>query len=677
MARSYADSNNLPVGLQESGPVDWKKQAYEVPGTKKPGQTGIWRNAYWKDVLDINSNSKFPKTLYESFQRGLSLSTDRPCFGIRPIDPKTGDFAKYYTWQTYAEVAKRITHVGSGLVHLGNEFGIAPRDSEGNGWRVGMWAHNRPEWQIVSKGLQSYSLVLVSVYDTLGEGTVEYCINHADIQVIFANPAHMPSILSLKKEGKIPGLKALICTEPLSGVPEPATKAVGAMRRGDMLKEWGRQVGLKVLGFDEIEALGAANPFPHIPPKPEDMVSICYTSGTTGNPKGAILTHASVTSAVLGNLHGGVNTAEDVALSFLPLSHIYERFIEEVTMCIGCPLGFACGDTLRLVEDMQILRPTVLVGVPRILNRLYQAVKSQTLEAPGVKGKLLNHVIDTKIHNLRTYNTVHHAVYDRLILRKVRAVLGGRIRMIGTGSAPVAPEVLDFLRVAFSCEIVEGYGQTESMGTTTRCYPGDYHAAGSTGPPQVCCEVKLLDVPDTSLSLVANCSYYHDEKNTKSTLDEEGWLHSGDVALIDAVGRVKIIDRIKNLVKLSQGEYVALEKIEGVYSMSTVIAQIYIHGDGLRDHIVAIIVPDPEKFAGKSHVAIYDWSNWSLDAIANKEKLRGFERVKAIHLTLEPFTIDNELLTPTMKVKRNIAAQYFRKQIDELYANDEKPKAKL
>ncbi|KAH8914104.1 acetyl-CoA synthetase-like protein [Atractiella rhizophila] len=165
-----------------------------------------------------------------------------------------------------------------------------------------------------------------------------------------------------------------------------------------MLKEWGRQVGLKMLGFDEVspvEALGAANPFPHIPPKPEDMVSICYTSGTTGTPKGAILTHASITSVVLGNLHGGIITAEDVALSFLPLSRIYEQFIEEFTMYWAKPLLL-----FPAQSSLDILGPTVLVGMPRILNQLYQAVKFQTLEAPGVKGKLLNHIIDKKIHNL-------------------------------------------------------------------------------------------------------------------------------------------------------------------------------------------------------------------------------------------------------------------------------------
>ncbi|KAH8917507.1 hypothetical protein BT69DRAFT_1339082 [Atractiella rhizophila] len=181
-----------------------------------------------------------------------------------------------------------------------------------------------------------------------------------------------------------------------------------------MLKEWGRQVGLKMLGFDEVspvEALGAANPFPHIPPKPEDMVSICYTSGTTGTPKGAILTHASITSVVLGNLHGGIITAEDVALSFLPLSRIYEQFIEEFTMYWAKPLllfpaqssldvrsytparqGHADPGSYRFGRHASYLEPVV------------SGCQFQTLEAPGVKGKLLNHIIDTKIHNLRTYN---------------------------------------------------------------------------------------------------------------------------------------------------------------------------------------------------------------------------------------------------------------------------------
>ncbi|WAQ86114.1 hypothetical protein PtA15_6A744 [Puccinia triticina] len=391
------------------------------------------------------------------------------------------------------------------------------------------------------------------------------------------------------------------------------------------------------------------------------------------------------------------------------------RTILFFTAAIGAPIGYSCGDNLRLLEDVQLLKPTIFLryasptelvsahpnpsilgSVPRVLNRIYQAVLAQ-LDGPGFKGSLGRKALQVKLQNLKTNGTNTHFLWDRLVFNKVKQALGGRVRIIGTGSAPISPDVVSFLKVAFITQVSEGYGSTENSGTCTKCFGEDMDPNGTVGPPQAGQEIKLVDVPDMKYFSTDKpfprgeicvrgepCipAYYKDEAKTAELIDAEGWQHSGDIGLVDEKGRFKIIDRIKNLVKLAQGEYVALEKVEGAYSVNPLIAQIYLHGDSLKSYLVAVIVPDPvafQEFANKTvgkPVALDDACQLpavraavlkDMEKTAGSAKLLGFERIKNIFLTMEPFSIENELLTPTFKLKRPVAKAKFADVCAKLY----------
>ncbi|KAH9464397.1 hypothetical protein Pst134EB_003924 [Puccinia striiformis f. sp. tritici] len=687
------NSNALPVPNESE--IDLNHQSLEVPGTRRPGQTGHYRNAaFSKFTTVVTPEKQFPRTYYEVFNFGLGKSYDKPCLGHRPTNPVTGELEPFYVWQSYKDVDRRRTEFGSGIMHLQAEGTLATPDR--TGWTVSIWTHNRPEWQIVAHACAAYSLTVVSLYETLGPTVVEYCINHSETRLVVSSACHIPDLL--RNVHATPTLKVIISADRWQDLQPLEPKTVSASDQRRVLKSWGEQLGISIYDIEEIEAIGRAHPTAHIPPSPSSLNSICYTSGTTGMPKGAVLLHRTITAACVGNLHGAAwaQGEEDLFLSYLPLSHIFERFFEAIVLTIGAPIGYSCGDNLRLLEDMQLLKPTILLGVPRVLNRIYQAVLAQ-LNGPGLKGSLGRKALQVKLENLKTSGTNSHFLWDRLVFNKVKQALGGRVRIIGTGSAPISPDVIAFLKVAFLTQVSEGYGSTENSGTCTKCYGEDMDPSGTVGPPQAGIEVKLVDVPDMKYFSTDKphprgeicvrgeaCipEYYKDEAKTKEFIDSEGWQHSGDIGLIDEKGRFKIIDRIKNLIKLAQGEYVALEKVEGAYAVNPLIAQIYLHGDSLKSYLVAVIVPDPvtfQEFANKVvgqkispeeaclSAQVRKAVLKDMDKTANNAKLLGFERIKNIYLTMEAFSVENELLTPTLKLKRPVAKVKYTSACEKLF----------
>ncbi|KAG0294537.1 hypothetical protein BGZ98_001724, partial [Dissophora globulifera] len=655
---------------------DTSKQSAEVPGTRTPGATGHYRQlGYMNGLVDHIREAPEIKTVHDLFLHAVAKFPNRDLLGHRPYNSVTKTYGGY-VWQTYTQVIRRVDAFGSGVMHL-NEVILG--NTQLNRWSLGIWALGRPEWYISDMSCNMFNLMSVPLYDTLGPDAVEYVCNHAEIRVVVCTANHVATLL--RNADRWPTVKAVISMDSLSeGSPVP-----GSTTAANILRSWGEERGIRVYDFDEIERLGQQFPRKYCPPQPEDIAALCYTSGTTGQPKGAMIHHGGMVAAVGAGREAMQMTDDDVLISYLPLAHMMGRIVDTSASFYGCKIGYFRGDLMLLMEDIAELKPTYFPTVPRLLNRIYANIVASTIEAPGFAGKMCRRAVAAKLANLKAGNGVTHPLWDRLVFNKVKMALGGRVQVILTGSAPIANEVMSFMRIAMCCVVTEGYGSTESLALGTLTFPNE-HVPGHVGCPRSGIEMKLVDVPEMNYLSTDKpyprgeiqfrgasifTGYYKDEENTRNTIDSEGWLATGDIGIVDDRGCLTIVDRKKNIFKLAQGEYIAPEKIENILTARcNLILQIYVHGDSLESSLVAISVPDPEMFipfanaiAG-TQVTIADKKGLmalvrdpkvnaaylkALEKAGKAGELRGFEFVKRVYLTFDAFTVDNGLMTPTSK----------------------------
>lgn len=587
-----------------------------------------------------------------------------------------------YVWLTYKEVYDKVMKVGNSIRSCGvNEGG-----------RCGIYGANSAEWIMSMEACNAHGLYCVPLYDSLGAGAVEFIICHSELSIVFVEEKKIPEVLKT-----FPNTTEYLKTIVSFGKVTPEQR------------EEVEKFGLAIYSWEEFLQLGDDKKFELPLTKKNDICTIMYTSGTTGDPKGVMISNESIVTLIAGvkRLLQSVNeelNEKDVFLSYLPLAHIFDRVIEELFISHGASIGFWRGDVKLLVEDIGELKPTIFCAVPRVLDRIYSGLKQKISAGGLLRNTLFNIAYKYKQYNLwKGFKTIEAApICDKIVFGKVKQGLGGNVRLILSGAAPLSTHVEAYLRVVTCAHVLQGYGLTETCAGTFVSLPNEISMLGTVGPPVPNVDVCLESVPEMGYDALSSTprgeicirgktlfsGYYKREDLTKEVL-VDGWFHTGDIGEWQPDGSMKIIDRKKNIFKLSQGEYVAVENLENIYGLVSDIDSIWIYGNSFESFLVAVANPNQqalERWAKENNISgdfdslcenpkAKEYILGELSKIGKEKKLKGFEFVKAVHLDPVPFDMERDLITPTYKKKRPQLLKYYQNVIDKMYKSINNPSA--
>ncbi|KAJ2998926.1 long-chain fatty acid-CoA ligase [Globomyces sp. JEL0801] len=651
-----------------------------------------------KDQPLVSSPHPTIKTLYDVLLYGVrTYEATRPLFGFRQTlriveeskevsktvagvtktETKTWKFPELspYSWVTYMQVYESVNQIGSGLVKLG----LKPKE------KLTIFHSTSKEWMTVAQACYSQNFTITTAYDNLGVDALTYSLNECEVSILFTQS----DLLSVVKQvgDKVPTLKHVI----YSGTATNET-----------LKEV--QAACPNLEFHsliQVQELGRLNPAAPNPPSPEDLCCIMYTSGSTGNPKGVMLSHSNMVGAV-----GGAYTVlkEHLTdggsyLAYLPLAHVLEFIVQNLCVFSGIQVGYGTPRTLTDASvrnckgDLGELKPLFMVGVPAVWETIRKGIVAKLDNASSSEKYVFNKAYQLKkrLHKMNA----NHGFVDRTVFKKIQEATGGNLKLALSGGAPMAPETQEFLTMVL-CHIIQGYGMTETCGAIAVQSPNMRGVYGVCGGPFPHAEIKLVKTTNYNPNPTDGSNpqgevwirgtnvmqgYYKQPELTAEVLTEDGWLKTGDVGEWKPDGNLIIIDRVKNLVKLSHGEYVAIEKLESQYKTSRYVANMVVYADPLQSYIIAIVVANEVevgKLAKTLGVDASDLNNPKiLEAMvkdfavcARVANFKGAEILKAIYVTNEEWTTDNGLLTAAQKLNRKPIMQKYATEVDKLYGKN-------
>ncbi len=563
------------------------------------------------------------------------------------------------------------------------------------GTPVVIYAETKTDWMIAAQAVFRQGCSVVTIYATLGQDGVKHGVNQTEAPVVIADAKLMPCIMAIA--ASCPHVKTLV--------------TIGGEATADQKAKLPPSVA--VHAFDALLAAGSSGSAPAVAPQPpvsSDVAVIMYTSGTTGAPKGVMISHSSVCASMAGLKGAGKFTPEDVYLAYLPLAHIMEMAAECVMFAIGCSVGYGSPQTLtdsglKLAPgtrgDAPTLRPTFMVFAPTVLDRVRATVQGKVAAASSLQQSVFNTALESGYAEFDAGRIGAPPLWNAIAFRKVQALIGGRVSVMISGSAPLSKETQRFAQTVFACPVRQGYGLTETCSAgTVGAYSDNSWSAGRVLQS---CKLKLLDweeggyrvadEKDPAIRMprgevliggpvVANGYYQNksspdpelDAKNASDfSVDADGtrYFHTGDIGQMTADGTLQIIDRKKDLVKLQMGEYVALSKVENALKQSNLVENALCYAESSKSNVVALIVPAVPTLrawaASAGRAADEEWSALCASPEAQKAvlasvqaackgKLVAFEVPVAVALVDDPWTPENDGVTVRGSPAARIAA---------------------
>ncbi|PVV05030.1 hypothetical protein BB560_000458 [Smittium megazygosporum] len=578
-----------------------------------------------------------------------------------------------YSWLTYKQCYEIVCDLGSGLAKLG-----CSHDSK-------MIIHlaTCKEWMLMFLSASFRGIPVVTCYDTLEFEGLRRSLLETTPKAIFLSTDRLKAIEN--SLGEFPFLELIIYTDDPSSVP--------AQTKYELVSP-----GKTIISLDELLELGSQNRVEPTISNPKDIAAIIYTSGSFGNPKGVLISNSNLLSSIAG-LHDFLfpfTTSEDISLSFLPLAHILELVNELLCMIYGVSIGYGRIRTLsnenmkNCLGDFQELRPTFMVGVPLVWDTIRAGIYYKLEELGWLKSKIffLMAAIKPSLDNLN----VPTGFIDKYIFSKVRSVVGGRLRIGISGGAPLSNRTQALLSRVI-CPIIQGYGMTECTGVMAIQCPNNF-ILGPVGSVTSGLEFKLVSVSETNYNSSTDSGeiwvrgptvfegYLNNESETKKALNEDGWFKTGDIGKWLPNGQLQVIDRIKNIIKLANGEYVAIEKMESVYKLSLFVENICVYVDPMYNKAIAVVsakLKYLEQYSKRNNIQFENTEELVNDPDVNKtisndlitvgqnNGLSKMEIITDFHITDHEWTPQNGYLSAANKLNRRLIHNTYKAELDALY----------
>mgnify|MGYP002623677875 CR=1 FL=1 len=585
-------------------------------------------------------------TLTDLFFEAVDRFGDGPAFQRLESEDTIVDIS-------YDEALDIVRRVSAGLSGRGIQRGD----------RIAILSENRPEWALADYAGLCSGVIVVPIYPTLTASQLAYILGDSEARLVFVS-------------GKEQAEKVFEAAKEL-----PATPLVVTFDPTDVVDTVPWDL------FTDVEPEGDVAEFRAraLAAQPHDVATVLYTSGTTGQPKGVMLTHNNVASNVRGSCMILPIGVDDNTISFLPLSHILQRMVDYLFFWTGCTIGYP-RSLETLIVDLKKLEPTVVVSVPRIYEKIYNGV----MAAEGFKKKLIgwaagvaDRVADLRLEGKKAGGLLafQYSIADTLVFSKVKTAVGGRLRFFVSGGGPLAPTLNRFF-YSIGLTILEGYGLTETS-PVTNVNTEENFRIGTVGKPIPSTEVKIA--PDGEILIrgpQVMKGYYKKPDLTAQVIDEDGWFATGDIGEIDADGFLSITDRKKDIIVTAGGKNVAPQPVENLLATHGLVEQVVMVGDR-RKHPSVLVVPafgPLESWARGEGIA---WSSRE-DLLSNKAVIAhmeselfgmlgafaSYEQPKKLALLAEEFTVENGMLTPTLKVKRRVVQEQLDDLIDRLYSEE-------